>query len=249
MANRRAMKLFAVTMLAGTHAAYASPATQVATQGTARAQEQTTEKVDWASYLDGSLTASFTPRVLRSGRPAAGNTIGKTPPPDEEDARAEQESLADALAVFEAEERKAKLAAEQPRRIVTRPNPITKEHRMLLAAQREYAAANAIEIKPRVYANFRPACGNTGGKVERPSDCTGAEVRAAYAYDKEYTRLAHKRDQKAEVAYKKLLDAREAAFRADPSLEARLYDNGRPACGNTMSKARSNNCSVFGDDQ
>ena len=223
MANRRAMKLFAVAILGAASSAQAE---------------------NWSGYVDTTIK----PRQLADGRPAAGNTVGKTPPRDEGDDRAEQQSLADALAAFEAEERRAKLVVE-PKRIAARPKPITKEARALLAAEREYDAVMAIEIKPRLYANFRPACGNTGGKVERPSDCTGTEVRAAYAYDKEYARLAQKRDQKAEAVYKKILAAADAATRADQAVVARMLGNGRPACGNTMSKAGPPAYCSNGDDQ
>lgn len=98
------------------------------------------------------------------------------------------------------------------------------------------STAYAEPIKPRVLANARPACGNTGGKVDRPADCTAAETRAALAQARIDEREARRRDDKYRAERRKLLAAMEAAVRVDPSIKARLLIDGRPACGNTMSK-------------
>ena len=181
MANRRAMKLFAVTILAGTSTAQAGVA--------ARGQVAEADRIN--------LTAIH-PRQLANGRPAAGNCDGK---------------------------------CAEPKYTFTEPA------RALLQASNEYQHANQpIVINPRLLGNARPACGNTGGKVDAPADCTAAEIRAVQAHDKAYAEAAAKREAKVSVAYSKLMAATEAAIRADPSLKARLYLNGRPACGNTMSK-------------
>ena len=156
MANRRAMKLFAVAILAGAAPAYADTATQAS---------------------QGSTQVALT---------------------------AEQQAV-----------RNARLAYE--------------------AAQRE-------PILPRLLASFRPACGNTGGKLDRPSDCTEAELRAADAYDKAYPVEAGKHNVRVKAAYEKLMAAKTVAFRADPTLEARLLVDGRPACGNTLSKSKPKPC-------
>jgi hypothetical protein len=127
-----------------------------------------------------------------------------------------------------------------PGNVPRRPSPqdlaLANTRSVLEDASRAYQAANAIVIKPRALVNFRPACGNTGGKVAPPDDCTAREVRAAYAYDKEHAKLAQQRAAKISAAYTKLIAATTDAVRADPTLKARLYVNGRPACGNTMSK-------------
>ena len=187
MANRRMMKLFAATLLAGAAPAAAETASQ-ATQATAPIG------IDWKGNID--ITA-IKPRVLATGSAAPGNV---------------------------------------PRRPTPQDLAIAHTRQALEDASRAYQAANAIVIKPRMFANFRPACGNTAGKVDRPDDCTAAEVRAAAVYDKEYARLAQNRDAKVRAAYGKLIAATTAAVRAEPTLAARLYENGRPACGNTMGK-------------
>ncbi len=159
MANRRAMKLFAVAMVVGGSAAHADTATQ--------------------------------------GRPAAGNTVAK-------------------------------------------PSAVDQTRTALAEASLAYQAANApIVINPRLLANARPACGNTGGKVDRPADCTANEIRAVRAYEEAYEREARKRDAKVRAAYQKLMAATEAAVRVEPTLAPRLLVNGRPACGNTMGKSRA----------
>lgn len=46
----------------------------------------TVERIDWRSYIDTAAVATSTvikPRLLRSGRPACGNTGGKAPEPKE----------------------------------------------------------------------------------------------------------------------------------------------------------------------
>lgn len=46
----------------------------------------TAERIDWRSYIDTAAVAASTvikPRLLRSGRPACGNTGGKAPEPRE----------------------------------------------------------------------------------------------------------------------------------------------------------------------
>jgi hypothetical protein len=72
MANRRAMKLFAVTVLAGAAPAYADTATQVT-----RAQGRNGSVkpgVDWSGNID---IVALSPRRLVNGSPACGNTGGK----------------------------------------------------------------------------------------------------------------------------------------------------------------------------
>ena len=200
MPHQRAMKLFAVALLAGAAPAYADTATQV-TRGTRVASAA---DVDWRGPID---IREIKPRELANGGAAPGRTAEPT---------AEQQAL--------------------------------------FVASLEYRAANTLPpIKPRIYANFRPACGNTGGKVERPTDCTRRETRAAHAYDKEYDRLS--RIQEAEAAprraaaYQKLMAATEAAMRADPTLKVRLVESGRPACGNTMSKSGPPAYCRFGESE
>ncbi|HEY5951347.1 MAG TPA: hypothetical protein VIV40_37900 [Kofleriaceae bacterium] len=114
----------------------------------------------------------------------------------------------------------------------------TPEQQALLAASLAYEAAQRepIVLSPRLLANARPACGNTGGKVDRPDDCSTAEIRAVEAADKAYAQAAGKRQAKISATYERLMSATTLAVRADPSLRARLLINGRPACGNTMGK-------------
>jgi hypothetical protein len=122
-------------------------------------------------------------------------------------------------------------AAAQPK--------LTAEQQALRAARLAYEAAQRepIVIHPRVLGNARPACGNTGGKVDKPENCTKAEVRAVEAYDEAYEVESRKREAKVKVAYGKLMSVTKAAYAADPTLEARLLADRRPACGNTMSKS------------
>jgi hypothetical protein len=109
----------------------------------------------------------------------------------------------------------------------------------LLAAKRTYDhELSAAIVLPRVLANARPACGNTGGKVSRPDDCSLAETNAAYAADDYYAKQSKKKQARITAAYDKLIVATEAAVAADPSLQVRLLENGRPACGNTHSKKK-----------
>jgi hypothetical protein len=140
-----------------------------------------------------------------------------------------------------------------PGNVPRRPSPqdlaIAHTRSELADASAAYQAANAIVIKPRMLANFRPACGNTGGKVDSPEDCTTAEVRAADAYNKDYERQARKRDDKISAASRRLFAATTAAVKADPSLKARLYVNGRPACGNTMTKKGPPSYCRIGNDE
>jgi hypothetical protein len=210
MANRRAMKLFAVAMLAGASTAHADTTTQAAQGygGYGSAKPRT----DWSGKLD---VASLTPRRLVDGRPACGNTGGKPA------------SKVDCVSA-------EALTAEQ--------------HGLLTASLAYQAEINApIVINPRLLANARPACGNTGGKVDRPDDCTAKEIHAVEAYDREYARVATARNARVSAAWTKLMAATATAVHADPSLKARLLVNGRPACGNTMGK--SSPPSYCGDDQ
>ncbi|HEY5923278.1 MAG TPA: hypothetical protein VIV11_16475 [Kofleriaceae bacterium] len=121
------------------------------------------------------------------------------------------------------------------------PSVIETTQTALAAASLAYQAANTpIVIKPRLLGNNRPACGNTGGKADPPDDCTAAEtaaVEAAWRDERQaYEREEAKRAPKLRAAYTRLMSATEAALRANPSLKTRIYMNGRPACGNTMSK-------------
>jgi hypothetical protein len=125
----------------------------------------------------------------------------------------------------------------------------------LLNASSEYRVASAqrIVIEPRLLANYRPACGNTGGKsdeeVNRPKDCGAADMRAIAAYDSAYATASQKHNDRVSAAYGKLMRATEAAIRADPSLKMRLLENGRPACGNTQGKkGPPEYCRLGGDD-
>lgn len=198
MANRRAMKLFAVALLAGAAPAYADNATQASRTAQTAAANQ---RIQWRSQLNARAIASITPRMLATGSPAAGNTVGK-PMSDES---------------YEGE--------------------LTNLEHALLAAKRAYDKELATPIVlPRLLANARPACGNTGGKVDRPSDCSAKETRAAYAAERYYDKEAPKREARIDAAYSKLVAATEVAANADPALKARLLVSGRPACGNTMSK-------------
>jgi hypothetical protein len=115
---------------------------------------------------------------------------------------------------------------------------LTTAEKALLAASQSYQRAqrDEIVIEPRLLANLRPACGNTGGKVDAPADCTAADVRRADAYQREYDKQSQKRQAKISVAYQTLMVATADAVRAEPSIKTRLLLNGRPACGNTMSK-------------
>jgi hypothetical protein len=197
MANRRAMKLFAVAILAGSSTAYADTAKQVT--GAVRASPA--PRIDWRGSID--ITA-MKPRLLANGRAACGNTGGKS---------------------------QYGCAAMEPE--------ATTEQRALLAASIAYQSAQQapIVINPRLLANARPACGNTGGKVDRPANCTDAEIRAAAEADQAYEQASSKHYAKVNIAYTKLMAATATAVRADPSLKARLLLDGRPACGNTMGKS------------
>jgi len=198
MANRRAMKLFAVAVLAGASTAQAGTTTQ---SQAARASTSARSGVDWSGYID---VTAIKPRELANGRPAAGNTTTKP-------------------VMRTADE----LELDTP----------TPEQQRLLAASLAYQAAQKEPvIQPRLLANFRPACGNTGGKSDPPDNCTTAEIKAVEAYNKASADAYSKHYAKMQVAYDKLMVATAAAVRADPTLEARLLENGRPACGNTMSK-------------
>jgi hypothetical protein len=177
------MKLFAVAVLASTSSAQAG-----------------TRPVDWGGYID---VTAIKPRELASGRPAGGNTVGKTPP------RADRDD-------------------------VDRPTP--EQERLLTASLAYQAAQKEPIIEPRLLANMRPACGNTGGKSDPPDDCTTAEIRAVDAYNQAYFVAHNKHYAKVSAAYQKLMVATADAVRADPTLKTRLLVNGRPACGNTMSK-------------
>jgi hypothetical protein len=198
MANRRAMKLFAVAILAGSSSASADTVTQV-TRGASPATRAASG--DWRGTID---IAAIKPRELANGRAACGNTGGKS--------SYDCKSMAD---------------------------DSTAEQRALLAASIDYQAAERapIVINPRLLANARPACGNTGGKVSMPDDCSAADIRAAAAADKAYEQASTKHYAKVQIAYAKLMAATATAVRADPSLRARLLINGRPACGNTMGKS------------
>jgi hypothetical protein len=114
---------------------------------------------------------------------------------------------------------------------------VTPERKALLhaAAMYRYAKDQPI-VTPRLLANHRPACGNTGGKVKQPSDCTAAEIRAVNAYNDAYEQASSKHYAKVSSTYGKLMVAVKAAVKADPSLKMRLLHNGRPACGNTQGK-------------
>ena len=82
MAKRGAIKVFAVVVLAGASTVDAQPLKQVTTAVTAApaktpAATPKPERVDWASYIDMEA-ALLSPLVLANGRPACGNTGGKT---------------------------------------------------------------------------------------------------------------------------------------------------------------------------
>lgn len=114
---------------------------------------------------------------------------------------------------------------------------IDRTREVLLTASLAYQAAEQEPvIQPRLLASYRPACGNTGGKSDPPADCTKAEIRAVEAYNKASADAYGKHYAKVQTAYDKLMIATASAVRADPTLKARLYVSGRPACGNTMSK-------------
>lgn len=208
MANRRAMKLFAVALLAGASPAAADTATQ-ATQAVGASRAPT--RIDWRTELQSSAS-KITPRLLANGRAACGNTDGKSSGAGECGDAAYEQAL-------------------------------TVPERGLLAAKRAYDQQASVRLTPVIFprqlANARPACGNTGGKMERPADCTGAETRAAYAAAKWQQEYTNKQLAKLAVVYDKLVGATEAAVRADPTLAPRLLPDRRPACGNTMSKTRS----------
>jgi hypothetical protein len=177
MANRRAMKLFAVAVVAGA--------------STAHAGTPTATRVDWSGRID--ITA-IQPRVLADGTPAAGNSVGK-------------------------------------------PSSVDLTRMELARASLAYQAASSEPIVvPRMLANARPACGNTGGKGGGDDECTAAERAAQNRYDNAYEKASTKHYAKVSAAYAKLMVATSDAVRVDPTLKARLLVNGRPACGNTMSK-------------
>jgi len=213
MANRRAMKLFAVTILAGASSASANTVKQPKAPTPAR----TIAVVDWDAKID--ITA-IKPRVLASGRAACGNVVGG---PSKGGGGSYMKRCDD-----------GEFAEAELAKIMETP-----EQRALLAASLAYQAADSapIVIKPRVLANFRPACGNTGGKSDAPADCTQAELTAARAYDQARERAWEAHYSKVNVAYTKLMAATADAVRADPSLKMRLLVGGRPACGNTQGKA------------
>jgi hypothetical protein len=191
MANRRAMKLFAATLLAGAAPAAADPAPRV----THAVPGPRVMGIDWKGNID---IVAIKPVELANGRAAMGNVR---------------------------------------RRPGLRDLAISRTRQQLEDASRAYQDANAIVIVPRLLGSFRPACGNTGGKVGSGVDCSPSELRAARAYDKAHERLAEERHQTISAAWRKLRSATEAAVRADPSLEARLYVDGQPACGkNKMNK-------------
>jgi uncharacterized protein YecT (DUF1311 family) len=179
------MKLFAVAVLASASSAQAGNAART---------------VDWNGFIDPT---AIKPRELANGRPAGGNTVGKTPGPAASDD-------------------------------FDRATP--EQERLLTASLAYQAAVKEPVIQPRLLANFRPACGNTGGKSDAPDDCTTAEIRAVDAYNKAYSENYSKHYAKVNAAYEKLMVATTAAVTADPTLKARLLIGGRPACGNTMSK-------------
>ena len=83
MAKRGAIKVFAVVVLAGASTVDAQPLKQVTavvkTSPTPAAvkHEPKPERVDWASYIDMEA-ALLSPLVLANGRPACGNTGGKS---------------------------------------------------------------------------------------------------------------------------------------------------------------------------
>jgi len=81
MAKRGAIKVFAVVALAGASAVDAQPLKQVTTAVKAPAKPPAAapkpERVDWANYIDMEA-ALLSPLVLANGRPACGNTGGKT---------------------------------------------------------------------------------------------------------------------------------------------------------------------------
>lgn len=200
MANRRAMKLFAVAMLAGASTAHAETATQPTRVAGATALARS--GVDWNGKLD---VTALQPRLLANGRAACGNTASKQgygmPAADDGCGTAEQKALLTASLAYQS------------------------------------ARAQPVVINPRLLGNARPACGNTGGKADAPDDCTPAELRAVEVYDRESTREWNKHNAAVDAAYTTLVAATRVAMRADPTLQARLMANGRPACGNTMGKA------------
>src|SRR5688572_30619925 len=74
MANRRAMKLFAVAVLAGTSTAHADTTTQATARSYGYGGVQ--PRVDWSGKID---IYAIKPRELANGRAAPGNTVGKQP--------------------------------------------------------------------------------------------------------------------------------------------------------------------------
>jgi hypothetical protein len=118
--------------------------------------------------------------------------------------------------------------------------PLTAAEQSLLAAKVAYDKEFMTPIVlPRLLANARPACGNTGGKDPRPADCTAAETKTAKAANTFYDKAGRERQRRIDVAYEKLIDATAAAAAADLTLHVRLLESGRPACGNTLSKSAS----------
>jgi hypothetical protein len=211
---KRAMKLFAVTILAG-----AACAPRSASAGTLKQPKPPTQTavegfsgIDWDGKID--ITA-MKPRLLANGSAACGNVVG---------------GASKGGGGYKA------MACEDEQDFITAD---TAEQRALLAASLAYQSAEKapLVIKPRVLANFRPACGNTGGKVDAPADCTTAEIKAANASNEAYARASDAHYSKVSAAYTKLMAATTAAVRADPSLKMRLLVSGRPACGNTQGKA------------
>jgi hypothetical protein len=99
------------------------------------------------------------------------------------------------------------------------------------------SSAPEVVIKPRVLPNYRPACGNTGGKSPRATNCTAAEIRTARDQARIDVKEASRRGNRMAAERMALMATAEAVIRAQPSLKARVLINGRPACGNTMSKA------------
>ena len=100
MANRRAMKLFAVAILAGTSTAYAETETQsIRSYGYGAPQP----RVDWSGKID---IMAIKPRVLANGRAAPGNTPGKKAygmaDVDEVAPTAEQQNLLTASLAYQA---------------------------------------------------------------------------------------------------------------------------------------------------
>jgi hypothetical protein len=224
------MKLFAVAVLASASSA----------------QAETT----FASYVDKTIK----PRQLANGRAAPGNTGGgKTKGGGDKESMLTDDEPVVAKRMGVDWNGKIEVTAIKPRVLadgrpaagnsVGKPLPsqvredIDQKREALLTASLAYQAVNSEPvIQPRLLANFRPACGNTGGKSDAPADCSTAEIRAVDAYNKASADAYSKHSAKVQVAYNKLMVATAAAVHADPTLAARLLINGRPACGNTMSK-------------